>query len=183
MALKGKKKNILNAAVEIARKEGWENVSVRKVSKSIGYSTIKVYSDFGSKENLFAAIQKEGFVLLRRKYEAAISTEKTAIDTLKLLAMEHVRFSDEHPTYYELMFTYKFRECVAETTKAKRATGALIAKVISSMNPKDGRLAFLQFFTLLSGFVQVHKEFGREDVHPSEQIMEGFVENFVHGIL
>ncbi|MEO1627502.1 MAG: helix-turn-helix domain-containing protein, partial [Bacteroidota bacterium] len=80
----------MDAALELAKSEGWENVSIRKIAKKIGFSTMKIYSDFGSKERLFFDIQKIGFKLLKETYFSAIENIDDPKLKLESIFLSHV---------------------------------------------------------------------------------------------
>ena len=52
---------IISAARRIAELEGWSNVTVRRLSDEISYSQPVLYSHFGSREEILAAVAIEGF--------------------------------------------------------------------------------------------------------------------------
>jgi len=94
---------ILDAARELFVKEGYENVSIRKIAERIEYSPAAIYSYFASKDDIFLALAGEGFHLLDEKVNAATTSDDP---------LEHVRqcwwafyeFSQEQPAYFQLMF-------------------------------------------------------------------------------
>ena len=175
-------KNIIHATLEIAQKVGWEKVSVRAISKEIGYSTIKIYSDFGSKEELLFRVQKKGFEILRSDYIKATDSSDRPEVTLKNLALTHIRFALKKPTYYELMFDYKFESCKSKSANIKKAVGSLIHEVIKRITDTNSSIAFLQFYAMLYGFIQITKDFSHHKNFDMETATIQFVENFVNGI-
>src|SRR5229473_317816 len=57
-------RSILDAARELFVKEGYQNVSIRKIAERIEYSPAAIYSYFPSKDDIFFALADEGFRLL-----------------------------------------------------------------------------------------------------------------------
>jgi AcrR family transcriptional regulator len=55
------RKNLLIAALEIAKAEGWEAVTIRRIAEAIEYTTSIVYGHFESKDALFNEIIEQGF--------------------------------------------------------------------------------------------------------------------------
>src|ERR1700756_5705553 len=55
------RQGILTAAREIARQEGWQSVTVRKVADRIEYSPPTIYEYFESKEDILIELLREGF--------------------------------------------------------------------------------------------------------------------------
>src|SRR6266496_4440996 len=55
---------ILDAARELFVKEGYQNISIRKIAERIEYSPAAIYGYFSSKDDIFFALAEEGFRLL-----------------------------------------------------------------------------------------------------------------------
>jgi AcrR family transcriptional regulator len=96
---------ILDVARDLFVRDGYQNVSIRKIAERIEYSPAALYGYFASKDDIFFALAEEGFRLL---YGDRASF--TALDSLPPL--ERIRaifsrlyvYSREHPQYFALMF-------------------------------------------------------------------------------
>ena len=97
--MKPSKADILEKTIQLASDKGWADISVRGISKAIGYSTIKIYSDFGGKDKLLFEIQKQGFLILDEKYKEAISRLSSPKEKLIQISIAHIRFSFEQLVY------------------------------------------------------------------------------------
>ena len=71
--VKFKKESIVNAAYEIVRKNGWQDLSARSIAKELKSSTRPIYSHLRSMENLEEAVVKKAMALL----EEYIRTPRT----------------------------------------------------------------------------------------------------------
>lgn len=94
--------NILTAAREIAREEGWGAVTIRKVAESIEYSPPTIYEYFESKDDLLQQLSMEGF---RTMYSMMLSAFNAAApqDRLMCVALAHWDFAWTHPDLYQVM--------------------------------------------------------------------------------
>ena len=96
---------ILDAARELFVREGYDEVSIRKIAERIEYSPAAIYSYFQSKDDIFLALAEEGFRLL---FSYGASPRPTApddpLDTLRAMFWRYYEFSREHPEYFALMF-------------------------------------------------------------------------------
>ena len=96
---------ILDAARELFVREGYQEVSIRKIAERIEYSPAAIYSYFQSKDDIFLALAEEGFHLL---FSYGASPRPTApddpLDTLRAMFWRYYEFSREHPEYFALMF-------------------------------------------------------------------------------
>jgi AcrR family transcriptional regulator len=98
---------ILDAARELFVKEGYHNVSIRKIAERIEYSPAAIYSYFPSKDDIFFALAEEGFRLLGDPAQAPRQSELRQLEPLERLQALFWRlyeFSCEHPQYFALMF-------------------------------------------------------------------------------
>jgi AcrR family transcriptional regulator len=96
---------ILDAAKELFIREGYENVSIRKIAELVEYSPAAIYSYFPSKDDIFFAIAEEGFALLYG--DRAKRSELDAlrpVERLRAICWGFYRFSRTHPQYFALMF-------------------------------------------------------------------------------
>jgi AcrR family transcriptional regulator len=96
---------ILDAAKELFVREGYENVSIRKIAELVEYSPAAIYSYFPSKDDIFFAIAEEGFRLLYGD-RARVSELDTLqpIERLRAIFWGFYQFSCKHPQYFALMF-------------------------------------------------------------------------------
>jgi AcrR family transcriptional regulator len=96
---------ILDAAKELFVREGYGNVSIRKIAELVEYSPAAIYSYFPSKDDIFFALAEEGFRLLYGD-RAQFSELETLqpIDRLRAIFWGFYQFSCKHPQYFALMF-------------------------------------------------------------------------------
>lgn len=59
--------DILKTARDIAREEGWQSVSIRKIAEVIEYSPPILYEYFDNKDKLLETIRNEGFAYLHEE--------------------------------------------------------------------------------------------------------------------
>jgi len=95
---------ILAAACEIAVREGWQAVTIRKVAERIEYSPPMIYQYFASKADLLLALLREGFAELTERLRAAQGTTPTAPEeSLARVAAAYWSFAWERPELYQVM--------------------------------------------------------------------------------
>jgi AcrR family transcriptional regulator len=97
---------ILDAARELFVREGYNNVSIRKIAERIEYSPAAIYSYFPSKDDIFFELAEEGFRLLGdpppadRPDFAALAP----LDRIRAVFWRLYEFSRDQPQYFALMF-------------------------------------------------------------------------------
>ena len=95
---------IISAARQIAELEGWPSVTVRRLSDEISYSQPDLYTRFGSREAILAAVATEGFQELGLALEKARKQVKRG-NVLESVAGAYLRFATHAPALYEVMFS------------------------------------------------------------------------------
>jgi len=96
---------VLEKAKALFLKEGYANITIRKISLSIGYTPATIYLYFQSKAEILFELHNEGFRLLY-EYKMKIGEAGTsgAMDRLRNGGKIYIDFALENPDYYELMF-------------------------------------------------------------------------------
>src|SRR5262249_14251267 len=94
---------ILRAAREIARAEGWHAVTVRKIADQVEYSPAAIYEYFDSKEAILYALMVEGFRLILIELQRASTAEPEPVRRLVTLGKAYWRFAWQHPELYQVM--------------------------------------------------------------------------------
>lgn len=96
---------ILDAARDLFVREGYQNVSIRKIAERIEYSPAAIYSYFPSKDDIFFALAEEGFRLLYGERASYTALESLApLDRIRAIFWRLYQYSIEHPQYFALMF-------------------------------------------------------------------------------
>jgi AcrR family transcriptional regulator len=99
------KNSILKAALDIANKEGWQAVTIRRISESIEYTTSIVYEHFENKEALLNEISINGFRSLYQQGERILSEELDPEEQLLRVSLNSWDFALKNRELYNLMFS------------------------------------------------------------------------------
>jgi len=94
---------ILTASREIAAREGWQSVSIRKVAERIEYSPPTIYEHFISKEALLLELMREGFRLLMERVQAGSSSAAAPEARIMAVARAYWDFAWDYPELYQVM--------------------------------------------------------------------------------
>ena len=94
---------ILIASREIAAREGWQAVSIRKVAERIEYSPPTIYEHFTSKEALLLELMREGFRLLMDRVQAGNRAAATPDARIMAVARAYWEFAWDYPELYQVM--------------------------------------------------------------------------------
>lgn len=97
---------VLEKAKALFVSEGYNNITIRKIAKAIGYTPATIYLYFSSKNEILFELHNEGFKLLYQ-YKMRVNDHEEPLDALEKLCVGgrlYIDFALDNPDYYELMF-------------------------------------------------------------------------------
>ena len=100
------KEELIKCACEICEKDGYAKLSIRSLAKESKVSQTAPYRHFKTKEELYAAVAREGF----EKLYGVISKKSTLSTKEDLIhaGHEYIKFGLKHSNTYDLMFGTSF---------------------------------------------------------------------------
>ncbi|HVM74460.1 MAG TPA: TetR/AcrR family transcriptional regulator [Candidatus Saccharimonadales bacterium] len=101
------RQEILDAASELFVKEGYENVSMRRIAEKIEYSPTTIYLYFRDKAELLEQVCLETFSRLSHALSRIRDQPVDPIERLKRGLMVYVKFGLENPHHYRATFMMK----------------------------------------------------------------------------
>jgi AcrR family transcriptional regulator len=93
---------ILDAAREVFVRDGYEQVSMRKLAERIEYSPGTIYLHFAGKQDLLNCLVEESFERLHRALEK--SRRDDVVETLRAGLRAYVDFGLRNPNHYQFAF-------------------------------------------------------------------------------
>lgn len=109
---------ILEAAIQLFEREGYEGFSLRQVAENIGYTPTTIYLYFKDKDDLLFAVCAQGFAEFTRALQHAYDTHPDPLERLNALAWAYFEFGLSHPLHYQTMFMQR-SEWVLKATDSK----------------------------------------------------------------
>lgn len=97
------RRGILMAARDIARQEGWQSVTIRKVAERIEYSPPTIYEYFESKEDILIELLREGFRQLATTLKTVRETTGDPEQCLLNMVEAYWNFAMSNPELYQVM--------------------------------------------------------------------------------
>jgi AcrR family transcriptional regulator len=98
------RQEILDAARTLFIREGYDNVSMRKIAEKIDYSPTTIYLYFQDKSDLLFAVCEDTFAALVRELGALEKKTRNPVEGLKKGLRIYVNFGLRHPQHYLLAF-------------------------------------------------------------------------------
>ena len=133
------KQRILTTAREIARTEGWNAVTLRKIADRIEYTHAALYSYFINKEQLLLEVLREGFGLLATDLASSKVGAATPLIAFRRFIFAYWNFAWRHPELYRVMFGLDgIPFGVTETWKEGTHIGELAAEVVEQLLVDQG---------------------------------------------
>lgn len=94
---------ILETAMKLFLKEGYERVTIRAIAQAIEYSPATIYLYFKDRNEILYALQEIGFEKLYGKQQEVLSI-KDPWKRLRQHGRTYIEFALKNPEYYDLMF-------------------------------------------------------------------------------
>lgn len=181
---------ILDTAKEIAAKEGWQQLTIRKICTQINYSAPIVYQHFESKEMILNCIREEGMTEMQAKIEQLQSKITEPSKQLVAYALAFWHFSVAHPEIYQVMFNLQGAICKNEAKSSPvdhihHCYKVAIKKLNTKANTSNKELLSLldYYIAIIHGFIALNmvKKI-KSGVDKGEQVFNMSLKHFVHAI-
>ena len=131
---------ILSAAREIARAEGWQAVTIRRIAGLIEYSPPVIYEYFDSKEDLLFELVRMGYAGQREAIERARHDSDSPEEAILKMAHAWWRFAVDAPDLYQVMYGLGGVSFSAtELRKEGERIGAVMAEVVEELLRQNGK--------------------------------------------
>ncbi len=132
-----KQRMILDAAKNLFIREGFDNVSMRRIALAAGYSPAAIYRYFSNKREILSHLREEGF----RAFHVRQKQYDQSLEPVKLLRQAgrgYLRFAMEHPDDFHLMFCTTCEEVdlegelAAESLRVFEHFRSMVVRIVKS---------------------------------------------------
>jgi AcrR family transcriptional regulator len=96
--------NILGAALQIVKEDGWQALSMRKIADVIEYTAPIIYEYFANKEAILLELSRQGYLLLSKDLEEAKSKHRLPAKQLEAMWVAYWNFAFANKELYQGMF-------------------------------------------------------------------------------
>ncbi len=176
---------IIHTAKSIARREGWQAVSIRKIADAIEYSAPIVYEYFSSKDILLDEIRSEGFRHLFQEYERILKLYRDPEKRLYEISLVQWEFARHQPEIYQVMFNLDGAYCTMPVYQSEtmQAVSRIVREAIFSFIPKAEesiKKLYFQWWSVSHGTIMLAMLLKDEQsLDQSEQIYRETMRRFV----
>jgi len=179
---------IVLTAKDIARREGWQSVSIRKIAEAIEYSAPVVYEYFDSKDVLLDEIRNEGFRYLRQEYERIKNLYRDPEKRLFEISLIQWQFALGQPEMYQVMYNLNGAYCTMPVCESNEmeAVSALVRDIIFQFIPKSKesiQKLYFEWWSISHGMITLAMMLrNKQSTDQSEQIYRETMRRFVRGL-
>jgi AcrR family transcriptional regulator len=96
--------NILDAALQIVKSDGWQALSMRKIADLIEYTAPIIYEYFSNKEAILLELTRKGYLLLSKDLREAKDMHQMPADQLEAMWLAYWNFAFANKELYQIMF-------------------------------------------------------------------------------
>jgi len=164
------KMQIIEAAKVIICRDGFSQLSMRKLAKALGMTATNIYNYYSNKDEIYLGIQTAGFAMLLDRFQKAENQFDSPLKTLEEFVSVYLDFGMNNPGYYEVMLggnTPKYADYVGtELEKVafdEKQTALSVARMttqvimnITGISKDDAIYRAIQAWTTLHGLVSLH---------------------------
>jgi AcrR family transcriptional regulator len=104
------RQEILDAASELFVRNGYENVSMRRIAEKIEYSPTTIYLYFKDKNELLEQVCRETFGRLVQRLSKIMEQPGDPVERLKRGLLAYIQFGLENPHHYRATFMMRMPE-------------------------------------------------------------------------
>lgn len=109
------KKTIIESTKQIIQENGFEGVSIRKISKMVGYTPGNIYQYYDNKEAILQDVIKDGYLQIIRSIMAPVDNEKPMTDQITNRFIHYAIAAIKMNEYYKTVMLSKNPVILAET--------------------------------------------------------------------
>ena len=168
--------SILSAARDLARQEGWDAVTMRRLAGKIDYSANFAYRYFTGRDDILLALVRDGFARLREAMATAgqqpisASADRastTAAAAVRRAAHAYLDFALTEPDLYQLMYGLGgVRVPTTDTWNEGQAVGDVLGGLLAAASDQQPEQHVLQLWATAHGLIAL-RVVGRVDVDPA----------------
>ncbi|MGF7214226.1 AcrR family transcriptional regulator [Spirosoma lacussanchae] len=179
---------IMVTAKTIARREGWQAVSIRKIADAIEYSAPIVYEYFDSKDVLLNEIRNEGFSYLYQEYDRILKLYRDPEKRLYEISLIQWDFAQQQPEIYQVMYSLEGAYCSMPVYQSDivQAVSDKVSEIICSFIPKSKesiRRLFFEWWSISHGLISMAMMLKDEQsIEMSAQVYRETMRRFVRGL-
>ena len=147
--------NILDAALQIVKEEGWQALSMRKIADKIEYTAPIIYEYFANKDAILLELTRKGFLLLLKDLKEARDKHRLPAKQLEAMWLAYWNFAFANKELYQVMYGVSTNCCcdLVNTLPEAETAWDLISEVIGKLmniDDMDSDIICTKYYTFWS---------------------------------
>ncbi|TDW48110.1 TetR family transcriptional regulator [Flavobacterium sp. 270] len=154
---------ILDAALNTAKEEGWQALSMRKIADQIEYTAPIIYEYFTNKDGILMELTKKGFLILIKDIIQARDNHQKAEKKMEAMWVAYWNFAFTNKELYRLMYGVDMVRCTDKSCSSETDTlYDVLAEVIKSLFQKRQAteeeicLKYNTYWSIIHGLVSIN---------------------------
>jgi AcrR family transcriptional regulator len=178
------KQAILDGALSIISKHGYNGFTMRKLGKRMGMAAKTIYNYFINQDEIYLHVLTRGFELLHADLLACYRPKDAPYEKLKAMVAAWVDFGLNQSNYYDIMLTlyvpkyndfvdtpleplaYRELQAALENVKLFIVVFEEMAREYGNIKHEDARIHFMELLVGLHGIVSLYNNTILNYVHP-----------------
>lgn len=153
--------NILTAALEIVKEDGWQALSMRKIADKIEYTAPIIYEYFANKEGILLELTRQGNIILLKDFQNAYAKYTSPEEQLEAVWRAYWDFAFEHKQLYQLMYGVDMNCCelvksMPEAEAARKLIYGLITNLMTEPEEIDVCRKYFTFWSVIHGLISIN---------------------------
>jgi len=155
--------NILDAAYDIVKDEGWQALSMRKIADKIEYTAPIIYEYYANKEAILYELTKKGYRMLAERMKEARDKHEDLAAQIEALWLAYWNFAFQEKEYYQLMFGVEVNCCMMDALLPPGATpydiaARPIAEMMGISDQDDDRVCtkYYTYWSIIHGLISIN---------------------------
>jgi AcrR family transcriptional regulator len=125
-----RRRTILDATETVLREKGRDEMTMSDIAEEARLSRSLLYVYFEDMDDIVLGVTRRGFESMRKRFEAGVAKHDTGLYQIAATGDAYVAFSEEEPTYFNLVAQFesratdpedatdRMRQCLTEADRA-----------------------------------------------------------------
>ncbi len=179
--------NILDAALQIVKQDGWQALSMRKIADVIEYTAPIIYEYFSNKDAILLELTRKGYLILSDYLVKAKAEHDSPADQLEAMWIAYWNFAFANKELYQVMFGVT-TSCSCEEVKGLPEADLpwdhfteVIGKLMNITDMDSGVICtkYYTFWSIVHGLVSINI-LGRDS---SDSINRQVLKDAISGVI
>lgn len=178
--------NILDAALQIVREDGWQALSMRKIADRIEYTAPIIYEYFPNKEGILLELTRQGYIILGKEIKAAKLKYEKKDEQLEAMWIAYWNFAFAYKEYYQLMFGVDMICCeqkksMPETEYVDNLFFDTIKDLMTAEHPEEGTICrkYYTFWSIIHGLISINMVNRGRDEKMNQHILKDALKGII----